>query len=139
MKGPLVTVGSRLSEDESTLSGAMLLKWWAGIGALRPSTHAERNGSKPDFRWKVIVRLSDETTVDVIRLKPTVLAAANLELVHNLHVKSTSLASSGWPSDHFKLGRTWNVQTVRSLLTPPLAVVGISVTRPGCNLPCASP
>jgi hypothetical protein len=54
------------------------------MGAERPSTHTERKGEKGCLRWKTIVRLSGEISVEVIRLRPIVLAAGNLGLVHSL-------------------------------------------------------
>src|SRR6266852_858570 len=131
MKGPLVTDGFKLSSDVTILSGATAMKWCAGNGAFRPSVQMERKGENACLRWKVIVRLSDEMSVEVIRLKPIVLAAGNLGLVHSRQLKSTSLASSGWPSDHLRPGRKWNIQVWRSALMPPLATVGITVTRLG--------
>ncbi len=63
------------------------MKWCAGNGALMPSVQMDRNGEKLCLRWKVIVRLSDETSVEVIRLKPIVVAAGNLGLVHSFQAE----------------------------------------------------
>src|SRR2546425_11138764 len=139
MNGPLVTDGFRLSGEVKTLSGATLMKWCAGNGACNPSVHTETNGEKLCLRWKVIVSLSGEITVEVIRLMPIVWKAGNLGLVHNLQLKSTSSALRGWPSDHLRPGRRWNVHVLESALTPPLAMVGISVAIPGLMWPVESP
>src|SRR6266702_4042770 len=139
MKGPLTTDGFRFSFEVWILAGSMLLNTCAGIGASRPSVHIERKGEKACFKLKVIDRLSDESVDEVIRLRPVVFAGVNLPPVQSFQVKSTSLASSGWPSDHLRFGFRWNVQVFRSALIPPLADVGSSVTMPGVIAPFTLP
>src|SRR5574337_481914 len=99
----------------------MLLNTCAGIGASRASVQIETNGEKGADRVKVIDRLSEETVADLIRLKPTVLAGVNLPPVQSRQVKSTSLASRGWPSDHLTPDFRWNVHVFKSELTSPFA------------------
>src|SRR6266568_276204 len=128
MKGPLATEGFKLSLDFKMASGAMLAKWCFGSGAKPPSVQIERNGENALFRWKVMLSLSAETSAEVIKLKPVVLAAPNLALFQSFQVKSTSSAFRGCPSDHFKPGLSLNVQVFRSALISPLVAVGSSLT-----------
>src|ERR1700682_1371861 len=51
------------------------------------------------------------------------------------HVKTTSSAVNGVPSDHFTPGLSFQVIVVWSFETPPLSRVGISAARLGTGLP----
>src|SRR5579875_1029892 len=131
MNGPLETVGCRFWLDLVIWSTGMVAKMCAGMGATLPSAQEARNGAKGWLRWNVIDRLSADTVADWIKLKPTVLPAPNLGLSHVFQVKSTSLASSGCPSDHLRPGRSLKVQVFRSGLTSPFCTVGSSLSSPG--------
>src|SRR5436305_8095137 len=101
------------------------------MGPATASVQMETNGSNLSLRWKVIDSLSAETSAVWIRLKPMVLAAANLELLYSFQAKSTSSAFKGCPSDHTRFGRSLKVKVFRSAETPPLAIVGTSTANPG--------
>src|SRR2546428_9926944 len=92
--GPLVTLGFRFSDDFKMTPGSIVLKWCAGSGASKPSTHSSaRKGAKGRLRWKVIERWSAETSAELIRFRPEVKPALNLGLLQSRQVKSTSRAS----------------------------------------------
>jgi hypothetical protein len=58
--------------------------------------------------------------------------------VQYFQVKITSSAVSGVPSDHFTSLFSFQVMLSKSFATPPLSIVGISVTNIGTSSPFSS-